>query len=106
MVVDACQQFHFLGAVAAEQRIVNDEDIPPGFARQRCNNLLDDGRAQEQRELAPMDGTGVQKAVEGVLLKGDGFRSILLLLVEGPMMKGCFKCDQKDGQYLDRKSVV
>ena len=53
-----------------------------------------------------MDGTGVQKAVEGVLLKGDGFRSILLLLVEGPMMKGCFKCDQKDGQHFEATQLL
>lgn len=42
MVVDTGQQFSFLGAIAAEQRIVKDEDIPPGFVRQRCNGLLDE----------------------------------------------------------------
>ena len=35
MVVDAGQQFHFLGAVAAEQGIVDDEDVPERLARQR-----------------------------------------------------------------------
>lgn len=35
VVIDAGQQFHFLGAVAAEQRIVDDEDVPARLARQR-----------------------------------------------------------------------
>ena len=47
VVVDAGQQFHFLGTVAAEQRVVDDEDVPARLARQRRNGLLDDGRAQE-----------------------------------------------------------
>ena len=34
MVVDAGQQLHFLGAVAAEQRVVDDEDVPARLARQ------------------------------------------------------------------------
>lgn len=46
MVVDAGQQLYFLGAVAAEQRVVDDEDVPARLARQRCDSLLDDGRAQ------------------------------------------------------------
>ena len=69
MVVDAGQQLYFLGAVAAEQRVVDDEDIPARPARQRCDGLLNDGCAQEQRELAPMDGAGVQEAVERIPLK-------------------------------------
>ena len=40
------RQFHFLGAAAAEQGIVDDEDVPAGLARQRRNGPLDDGRAQ------------------------------------------------------------
>ena len=40
MVVDAGQQLYFLGAVAAEQRVVDDEDIPARPARQRRNGLL------------------------------------------------------------------
>ena len=103
MVVDACQQFHFLGAVAAEHRIVNDEDIPPRFARQRCNNLLDDGRAQEQRELAPMDGAGVQEAVERIPLKRDGLWRILLSLVEGTPLEHRLERDEEDGH--DRKAA-
>lgn len=46
VVVDACQQFHFFGAIATEQGIVDDEDVPAGLARQRRNGLLDDSRAQ------------------------------------------------------------
>ena len=106
MVVDARQQFHFLGAVAAEEGVVDDEDIPPGLACQWCNGLPDDGRAQEQRESAPMDGAGVQEAVKGILLKGNGFRSILLPLIEGTMMKCRFKGDKKDGQNLETAQLV
>lgn len=61
MVVDAGQQLYFLGAISAEQRVVDDEDVPARLARQRCDSLLDDGRVQEQRELAPMDGAGIQE---------------------------------------------
>ena len=61
VVLNASQQLHFLGAVAAEQRVVDDEDIPARSARQRCDSLLDDSRAQEQRELAPMDGEEFRK---------------------------------------------
>ena len=43
MVVDAGQQLYFLGAVAAEQRVVDDEDIPARSARQRRDGLLNDG---------------------------------------------------------------
>ena len=39
VVVDAGQQLYFLGAVAAEQGIVDDEDVPAGLARQRRNVL-------------------------------------------------------------------
>lgn len=35
MVVDTSQQLYFLGAVAAEQRVVDDEDVPARLARQR-----------------------------------------------------------------------
>ena len=65
MVVGAGQQLYFLGAVAAEQRVVDDEDIPARSARQRRDGLLNDGCAQEQRELAPMDGAGVQEKEDG-----------------------------------------
>lgn len=37
VVVDAGQQLHFLGTVAAEQRVVDDEDVPARLARQRCD---------------------------------------------------------------------
>ena len=103
VVVDAGQQLHFLRAVAAEQRVVDDEDVPARLARQRCDGLLDDGRAQEQRELAPMDGARVQEAVERVPLKRDGFRRILLPLVEGAPLEHRFECDEEDGH--DRKAA-
>lgn len=83
MVVDAGQQLYFLGAVAAEQRVVDDENILARPARQRCDGLLNDGCAQEQRELALMNGAGVQEAVERIPLKRDGLWRILLPLVEG-----------------------
>ena len=73
---DVDQQLHFLGAVADEQRVVDDADVPARLARQRRDSLLDDDCAQEQRKLAPMDGAGVQEAVERVPLERDGLRSI------------------------------
>lgn len=45
--------------VVAEQRIVDDEDVLARLARQRRDGFLDDGRAQEWRELASMDGAGI-----------------------------------------------
>lgn len=39
MVVDTIQPLYFLGS-GCGQRIVKDEDILPGFARQRCDALL------------------------------------------------------------------
>lgn len=103
MVVDAGQQLYFLGAVAAEQRVVDDENIPARSARQRRDGLLDDGRAQEQRELAPMDGAGIQEAVERVSLKRDGLRRILLPLVEGTPLEHRLKRNEEDGH--DRKAA-
>ncbi len=103
MVVDAGQQLYFLGAVAAEQRVVDDEDIPARSARQRCDSLLDDGCAQEQRELAPMDGAGVQEAVERIPLKRDGLWRILLPLVEGTPLEHRLERDEEDGH--DRKAA-
>lgn len=47
MVVAAGRPFHLLGTAAAEQRVVDDEDVPAPSARQRRDGLLDDGRAQE-----------------------------------------------------------
>lgn len=47
MVVNAGQQFHFIGAIAAEQGIVNDEDVPALLACQRFNGFLDDSCAQK-----------------------------------------------------------
>lgn len=102
MVVDAGQQLYFLGAVAAEQRVVDDEDIPARSARQRRDGLLNDGCAQEQRELAPMDGAGVQEAVERIPLKRDGLWRILLPLVEGAPLEHRLERDEEDGH--DRKS--
>ena len=77
----------------------------PSFslARQRCDSLLDDGRAQEQCELAPMDGAGIQEAVERIPLERDGLRRILLPLVEGPTLERRLKRDKEDGH--DRKAV-
>lgn len=103
MVVDAGQQLHFLEAVAAEQRVVDDEDIPARLARQRRDSLLDDGRAQEQSELAPIDGAGVQETVERVPLKRNGLQRILLPLVEGAPLEHRLECDEEDGH--DRKAV-
>ena len=103
MVVDAGQQLYFLGAVAAEQRVVDDEDIPARPARQRCDGLLNDGCAQEQRELAPMDGAGVQEAVERIPLKRDGLWRILLPLVEGTPLEHRLERDEEDGH--DRKAA-
>ena len=103
MVVDAGQQLYFLGAVAAEQRVVDDEDIPARSARQRCDGLLNDGHAQEQRELAPMDGAGVQEAVERIPLKRDGLWRILLPLVEGTPLEHRLERDEEDGH--DRKAA-
>ena len=87
MVVDARQEFHFLGTVAAEQRVVDDEDVPARLARQGLDGLPDDGSAQEQRELAPMDGTGIHEPVERVSLERDRLRRILLPLVERAPME-------------------
>ena len=103
MVVDAGQQLYFLGAVAAEQRVVDDEDIPARSARQRRDGLLNDGCAQEQRELAPMDGAGVQEAVERIPLKRDGLWRILLPLVEGTPLEHRLERDEEDGH--DRKAA-
>ena len=103
VVVDAGQQLHFLGAVAAEQRVVDDEDIPARPARQRRDSLLDDGCAQEQRELAPMDGAGIQEAVERVPLERDGLRRILLPLVKGTPLEHRLERDEEDGH--DRKAA-
>lgn len=103
LVVDAGQQLYFLGAVAAEQRVVDDEDVPACLARQRRDGLLDDGRTQEQRELAPMDGAGVQEAVERVPLERNGIRRILLPLVEGAPLEHRLERDEEDGH--DRKAA-
>ncbi len=103
MVVGAGQQLYFLGAVAAEQRVVDDEDIPARSARQRRDGLLNDGCAQEQRELAPMDGAGVQEAVERIPLKRDGLWRILLPLVEGTPLEHRLERDEEDGH--DRKAA-
>ena len=103
MVVGAGQQLYFLGAVAAEQRVVDDEDIPARSARQRRDGLLDDGCAQEQRELAPMNGAGVQEAVERIPLKRDGLWRILLPLVEGTPLEHRLERDEEDGH--DRKAA-
>ncbi len=97
MVVDARQEFHFLGTVAAEQRVVDDEDVPARLARQGLDGLPDDGSAQEQRELAPMDGTGIHEPVERVPLERDRLRCILLPLVERAPMKCLLKRDTEDG---------
>ena len=59
VIVEASQSLHFLEAVAAEQRVVDDEDVPARLAHQRRDGFLDDGRAQERRELASMDGAGI-----------------------------------------------
>lgn len=84
-------------------RVVDDEDIPAHSARQRCDSLLDDGRAQEQRELALMDGAGVQEAVERIPLKRDGLWRILLPLVEGTPLEHRLERDEEDGH--DRKAA-
>ena len=106
MVVDAGQQLYFLGAVAAEQRVVDDEDIPARSARQRRDGLLNDGCAQEQRELAPMDGAGVQEAVERIPLKRDGLWRILLPLVEGTPLERRLKRDEEDGHDCKAAQLV
>lgn len=103
VVVDAGPQLHFLGTVAAEQRVDDDEDVPARLARQRCDGLLDDGHAQEQRELAPMDGARVQEAVERIPLEWDGIRRVLLPLVEGAPLEHRFERDEEDGH--DRKAA-
>ena len=103
MVVDAGQQLDFPGTVAAEQGVVDDEDVPACLARQRRDGLLDDGRTQEQRELAPMDGAGVQEAVERVPLERNGIRRILLPLVEGAPLEHRLERDEEDGH--DRKAA-
>ena len=103
MVVDAGQQLYFLGAVAAEQRVVDDENILARPARQRCDGLLNDGCAQEQRELALMNGAGVQEAVERIPLKRDGLWRILLPLVEGTPLEHRLERDEEDGH--DRKAA-
>ena len=59
--------------------------------------------AQEQRELAPMDGTGVQEAVERIPLKRDGLWRILLPLVEGTPLEHRLERDEEDGH--DRKAA-
>ena len=53
-----------------------------------------------------MDGIGVQEVVKGILLKRDGFRSILLPLVERLMVKGCFECDKEGGHDLKATHLV
>lgn len=106
MVVDAGQQLYFLGAVAAEQRVVDDEDIPARPTRQRCDGFLDDGCAQEQRELAPMDGAGVQEAVERIPLKRDGLWRILLPLVEGTPLEHRLERDEEDGHDCKAAQLV
>lgn len=106
MVVDAGQQLYFLGAVAAEQRVVDDEDIPARSARQRRDGLLNDGCAQEQRELAPMDGAGVQEAVERIPLKRDGLWRILLPLVEGTPLEHRLERDEEDGHDCKAAQLV
>lgn len=97
VVVNAGQQLYLLGTVAAEQRVVDDEDVPAFRACQRRYGLLDDGCAQKQRELAPMDGAGIQEAVERIPLKRDGLRRILLPLVEGAPLEHRFERDKEDG---------
>ena len=47
MAVDAGQQFHFIGAIAAEQGVINDEDVPALLTCQRCNGFWDDSCAQK-----------------------------------------------------------
>lgn len=64
---------------------------------QQCDGLLDDGRAQEQCELAPIDGAEVQKAVGHILLEWDGIRRILLSLVEGTLLEHRLERDEEDG---------
>ena len=77
----------------------------PSFslARQRRDSLLDDGRAQEQRELAPMDGAGIQETVERVLLERDGLWRILLPLVKGTPLEHRLERDEEDAH--DRKAA-
>lgn len=103
MVVDPGQQFHFLGAVAAEQGVVDDEDVPAAIARQWRDCLLDDGCAEQQRELAPVDGAGVHEPVERIPLEWDSLRHVFLLLVERAPFKRLLECDQEDGH--DRKAT-
>lgn len=58
---------------------------------------------KEQRELAPMDGAGVQEAVERIPLKRDGLWRILLPLVEGTPLEHRLERDEEDGH--DRKAA-
>lgn len=103
VVVNAGQQLYLLGAAAAEQRVVDDENVPAFRACQRRDGLLDDGRAQKQRELAPMNGAGIQEAVKRVPLERDGLRCILLSLIEGATLEHRLECDEEDGH--DRKAA-
>lgn len=103
VIVEASQPLHFLESAASEQRVVDDEVVPARFTRQRRDGFPDDGCAQEQRELAPMDGAGVQEAVERIPLKRDGLWRILLPLVEGTPLEHRLERDEEDGH--DRKAA-
>ncbi|WP_440336665.1 hypothetical protein [Mitsuokella multacida] len=59
---------------------------------------------QKQRELAPMNGVGIQEAVEGVPL--DGLRRILLPLVERPTLEYRLKCDKEDAHDGNAAQLV
>jgi len=54
------------GAIAAEQGVVDDDGVPADFAHHRRDDFPDDGRAQEQRELTPMNSARIHEAVERV----------------------------------------
>lgn len=73
MVVDVRQEFHALGARAAEERIVDDDSATTSGVCQRFDGFVDDPRRKEQREPAPVRVTGVQEAVGRVLAKRQGF---------------------------------
>lgn len=82
-----CLDVEDSGLVVAEQRVVDDEDVPAGFVCQWCDSLLDNGRAQGQCELALMDGAGIPETVECAPIERDELRRILFPLVERPPLE-------------------
>ena len=55
MVVDVRQEFHALGARAAEERIVDDDSATTSGVCQRFDGFVDDPRRKEQREPVKND---------------------------------------------------